>query len=385
VRTAPSSGGNSPGGRSANDNPQSGNQRGSGNASGTRSQDSSGPGSPWGSGQNSPATQTAYATFHSDLIEALARSLDENWEIYAGRVGPRKSDRRTWQDASNSTFEMHHGRRIAQFMLDRPGENVPTWWGPSLVEVQVLLAPNEGILFVSSNSKRGNEALGKTFPDVDRFGVHVRNALMRRVDAKFDGGVVPKGRSSAINNDPIARRAVKVLKMLSEQAWTLLIVPNPDDRHAEQAIEQYQKAHYPDMERTGPASGTRPPCLGCVIYMSRPEVDALKYYLMVERPIQTGDFYTKATSGARSQYVSHRVPTVPPDQLSEEAYNRLLGGTVEDLVRIREYIEVVNVAHDMRRIPRSPGGVTTPEINDELNRGRSASVQSRPTWKRNQH
>ena len=282
--------------------------RGSPGGSGPASRESSGSRSPWTrSGRSSPALE-GYDGFHSDLVSALNQRLREQrprekWDVSSGRLGPI-GRRPTWTNTANSTPDMLAGRRIAQQMLERPGEQVPLvngWeWGSLLVEVQVLLAPDQGIIFVSSNSSKGNAALERAFPDVHRFRRTVRDALQRRIDARFPEGVVPPRGSSAINNDTIARRAVKVLRLLSQSDWSLLIVPNGENRHAEQAIESYQQKQYPTIARTGPATGTRPPCLGCIIHMARPDVDALKYYEAVEAPIQVGDYYTKATSGARS-------------------------------------------------------------------------------------
>jgi hypothetical protein len=265
---------------------------------------------------------------------------------------------------------MFDGRRIAQFMLERPGEEIPSvggWqWGPLLVEVQVLVAPDEGIIFISSNTSGGNDALRAAFPDARSFRNTVREALLRRVDARFQQRRVPRGESSAINNDPIGRRAVKVLNLLSRRNWNLLFVPNPHNWHAEQAIEHHLQRHYPNIARTGPATGTRPPCLGCVMHMARPEVNALQHYERVESPVQAGDYYLKATSGGLSQYNAHNVPVKAPARLSDADYRRLLEGTANDLAEIRPKIVVVWVAKDMSRIPDSPGGVTTPEINAHL-------------------
>jgi hypothetical protein len=306
--------------------------------------------------------------------------MGKNWNAFAGRVGPA-GNRLPWRNPAQATDEIFHGRRIAEFMLQSPGEDDPGW-GSSLVEVQALVAPDEGIILVSANSQSANKALQKMFPTVDHFGDRIWNTLVRHVKAPFPELVVPAGESWRINKDTIARRTVKLLKLLSEKSWKLLVVPNPKSVHAEVAIEDYQQAQYPNMKRTGPASGTRPPCLGCLIYMNRPEVDALKYYLMVESPIQAGDYFLKATSGARALHLWHRIPVTAPDDLTSEDYARLLNCTVGDITAIKDHVNVVWVANDMRRIPDSPGNVTTPDINGALNRRRSASAHSRSTPKR---
>jgi hypothetical protein len=305
---------------------------------------------------------------------ALTESIGKNWDAYAGRVGPA-GDRSPWENPAHATDEVFHGRRIAQFMIESPGEDDPGW-GSSLVEVQALVAPDEGIIFVSANSKRANKALQKAFPTVDELRDRIWNTLVRHIEAPFPELVVPAGQSWRINEDTIARRTVKLLKLLSEKRWQLLVVPNPKNVHAEVAIEDYQKARYPTMKRTGPATGTRPPCLGCLIYMSRPEVDALKYYLMVESPIQAGEYFLKATSGARALHLWHRIPVTTPDELTPADYARLLNCTVDDITAIKDHVNVVWVANDMRRIPESPGNVTTPDINNALNRPRSTSAHS---------
>jgi hypothetical protein len=110
--------------------------------------------------------------------------------------------------------------------------------------------------------------------------------------------------------------------------------------------------------------------------MSRPEVDALKYYLMVESPIQAGEYFLKATSGARALHLWHRIPVTTPDELTPADYARLLNCTVDDITAIKDHVNVVWVANDMRRIPESPGNVTTPDINNALNRPRSTSAHS---------
>lgn len=334
------------------------------------------------SGQGSPRY---YVQFTRALLAAVREKLEEHWTPdgrYQDRIRP-DGDEPTWEEPEDATATMRLGTRTAEFITELYGSDLKPDdklnWKRDLVEVQVLPLPQENVILISSNKIAGNNNIAAKFPNAESLRDCAWKTLTEFVKREIKAPEIPVGESSTINNNSQARRAAKLLKSLPKNA-KLIIVPNPDELHAETVIEKYVSDNYPEVERTGPPTGTRPPCLGCVLHMNDPKVDALRHYEKVERKISAGPLFTNVRSGLRAQYVSLGLDSnIPPDRLPWDDYHKLIQKISSELKNVRDKITVVGYKPDISRIPRSASSSdpTTPDLNTLL-LGRNAEHKDEP-------
>ncbi|MDR7009563.1 hypothetical protein [Paraburkholderia strydomiana] len=234
---------------------------------------------------------------HEQITGAVKSGGLRAWSLQTQGGAPKVAPEdvaEQWKYSRNDSDSQRTSTRLAGFILD----GNPKLHG---TELQAVASRASNRIVMSMNNGEANEKLQKRYGDAARLRDHLGEFIAEKLRTAPQSGA-----SLLLNTDDKLRRAQKLFNWLGENPDVVLTVTdNPSRHHAEISVRLTIEKNYPEMLKEGRAAGSKPPCLGCVLWFN--ERDELTEYQDEEQKVPAGPLFLTPDSGLRTQFATHGV------------------------------------------------------------------------------
>ncbi|MBT2793430.1 hypothetical protein [Paraburkholderia strydomiana] len=249
---------------------------------------------------------------HEQITGAVRSGGLRAWSLQTQGGAPKVAPEdvaEQWKYSRNDSDSQRTSTRLAGFILD----GNPKLHG---TELQAVASRASNRIVMSMNNGEANEKLQKRYGDAARLKDHLGEFIAEKLRTAPQSGASP-----LLNTDDKLRRAQKLFNWLGENPDVVLTVTdNPSRHHAEISVRLTIEENYPEMLKEGRAAGSKPPCLGCVLWFN--DRDELTEYQDEEHKVPAGPLFLTPDSGLRTQFATHGVEpmgAVTPTVIGEVA------------------------------------------------------------------
>ncbi|MFM0193524.1 hypothetical protein PQQ65_10575 [Paraburkholderia strydomiana] len=234
---------------------------------------------------------------HEQITGAVKSGGLRAWSLQTQGGAPKVAPEdvaEQWKYSRNDSDSQRTSTRLAGFILD----GNPKLHG---TELQAVASRASNRIVMSMNNGEANEKLQKRYGDAARLRDHLGEFIAEKLRTAPQSGA-----SLLLNTDDKLRRAQKLFNWLGENPDVVLTVTdNPSRHHAEISVRLTIEKNYPEMLKEGRAAGSKPPCLGCVLWFN--DRDELTEYQDEEQKVPAGPLFLTPDSGLRTQFATHGV------------------------------------------------------------------------------
>ncbi|WP_143266462.1 hypothetical protein [Paraburkholderia caledonica] len=234
---------------------------------------------------------------HEQITGAVKSGGLRAWSLQTQGGAPKVAPEdvaEQWKYSRNDSDSQRTSTRLAGFILD----GNPKLHG---TELQAVASRASNRIVMSMNNGEANEKLQRRYGDAARLKDHLGEFIAEKLRTAPQSGASP-----LLNTDDKLRRAQKLFNWLGENPDVVLTVTdNPSRHHAEISVRLTIEKNYPEMLKEGRAAGSKPPCLGCVLWFN--DRDELTEYQDEEQKVPAGPLFLTPDSGLRTQFAAHGV------------------------------------------------------------------------------
>jgi len=234
---------------------------------------------------------------HEQITGAVKSGGLRAWSLQTQGGAPKVAPEdvaEQWKYSRNDSDSQRTSTRLAGFILD----GNPKLHG---TELQAVASRASNRIVMSMNNGEANEKLQRRYGDAARLRDHLGEFIAEKLRTAPQSGASP-----SLNTDDKLRRAQKLFNWLGENPDVVLTVTdNPSRHHAEISVRLTIEKDYPEMLKEGRAAGSKPPCLGCVLWFN--DRDELTEYQDEEQKVPAGPLFLTPDSGLRTQFAAHGV------------------------------------------------------------------------------
>jgi hypothetical protein len=234
---------------------------------------------------------------HEQITGAVKSGGLRAWSLQTQGGAPKVAPEdvaEQWKYSRNDSDSQRTSTRLAGFILD----GNPKLHG---TELQAVASRASNRIVMSMNNGEANEKLQKRYGDAARLKDHLGEFIAEKLRTAPQSGASP-----SLNTDDKLRRAQKLFNWLGENPDVVLTVTdNPSRHHAEISVRLTIEKNYPEMLKEGRAAGSKPPCLGCVLWFN--DRGELTEYQDEEQKVPAGPLFLTPDSGLRTQFATHGV------------------------------------------------------------------------------